>query len=304
MYLNLSIFLNIFIITSYFIGIEVKKRMLIAAFKEVKDIGKRVARVLNAEYTTIDVKDFPDSEFHLKLHKNPRHKNIVIMNSMTKDPDEKIIETLLACGIAKDYGAKKVILVATYLPYMRQDKHFEKYDSFSSKHILRLFNEFDEIIAIDPHLHRIKRLSQLSKKARSISVDEVVADYIRRNFKEDFEIIGPDSESRQWGAVIAKMLGKKVIIMNKKRFGDYKTNLIIIDDIISTGKTISGVLEMARGQGAKKLYCIGIHGVLAGNADKLIKRNAKLITTNTIHSKYAKIDVSPEIIKVLKKYNF
>ena len=289
--------------------------MLIAAFKEVEDIGKRVARALNAEYTKIDVEDFPDSEFHLRLRKNPEHKNIVIINSMTNDPNEKIIETLLACGIAKDYGAKKVVLVATYLPYMRQDRHFEKYDSFSSKHILKLFSEFNEIIAIGPHLHRIKKLKQLNKKARSISVDGIVANYIRQNFKKDFEIIGPDSESRQWSAVIAKMLGKKAIIMNKKRFGDYKIKqekikldskkeYLIIDDIISTGKTISGVLKMARKQGAKKLYCIGIHGVLVGNADRLIKKHAKLITTNTIPNKYAKIDISPEIIKVLRKYNY
>ena len=133
--------------------------------------------------------------------------------------------------------------------------------------------------------------------------------------KKNFEIIGPDSESRQWSAVIAKNLGKKAIIMNKKRFGDYKIKqrkikldskkeYLIIDDIISTGKTISGVLEMARKQGAKKLYCIGIHGLLIKNADKLIKRYAKLITTNTIPNKYAKIDVSPEIIKVLRKYNY
>jgi len=196
--------------------------MLIAAFPEVSEIGKKVARALKAEYTRIDVKDFPDSEFHLKLHKNPRHKNIVIINSMTRDPDEKIIETLLACGIAKDYGARKVILVATYFPYMRQDKHFERYDSFSSKHILRLFNEFDEIVAIDPHLHRIKNISQLSSKARSISTNKLIVNYIKKKFKKDFEIIGPDHESQQWAKKIAKALGKKAIIMKKTRLGDYK----------------------------------------------------------------------------------
>jgi len=59
---------------------------------------------------------------------------------------------------------------------------------------------------------------------------------------------------------------------------------------------------MAKKQGAKKLYCIGIHGVLVGNADKLIRKYAELITTNTIMNKYAKIDVSPVIIDSLKKY--
>jgi ribose-phosphate pyrophosphokinase len=285
--------------------------MLIAAFPEVANIGKKVAKALKAEYTTIQVSDFPDSEFHLKLKKNPEHKKVVIINSMTANPDEKIIETILAGGIARDYGAVRVTLVATYLPYMRQDTHFEKYDSFSSKHVIRLFNEFDKIIAIDPHLHRIKSLKEISPRAESISVDSVVANFIKKKFKNDFEIIGPDSESAQWSAVIAKMLKKKVTILTKHRLGDKDikqdvvkldsgVNYLIIDDIISTGKTIAGALAMAKKQGAKKLYCIGIHGVLAGNASKLITKHAQLITTNTIPNKHSKIDVSPVIIDALR----
>ena len=68
-------------------------------------------------------------------------------------------------------------------------------------------------------------------------------------------------------------------------------------------KKVNEVLKMAKKQGAKKITCIGIHGVLAGNAAKLVTRHAKLITTNTIPSKYAKIDVSPIIIDKLKKLN-
>jgi ribose-phosphate pyrophosphokinase len=286
--------------------------MLILTFPEVEKIGKRVAKELGVEYVPIEVGKFPDSELHLKIKKNPEHKNVVIINSMSGNPNDKIIETILAGGVARDYGAVKVTLVATYLPYMRQDTHFEKYDSFSSKHIIRLFNEFDRIIAIDPHLHRLKSMKDIWPRAESISVDKIVAEYIKKKFKDDFEIIGPDSESRQWSAVIAKILNKKVTILNKERFGDEKikqkevkldsgVNYIIIDDIISTGRTLAGALAMAKKQGAKKLYCIGIHGILAGDAVKLITKHSKLITSNTIPSKFSDIDVSSAIVDALKK---
>lgn len=286
--------------------------MLIASFPETEEIGKKVAKALRAHYTTIIAKDFPDSEFHLKLNRNPRHEKVIIINSITKDPDEKIIETLLAAGIAKDFGAKKVILVATYLPYMRQDKHFEKYDSFSAKHIMRVFNEFDKIIAIDPHLHRIKNIKELSMRAESITCNKLIADYIKKKYKGDFEIIGPDRESSQWDSKIARMLHKRVVILDKTRLGDKKirqktkplghvSTCIMIDDIISTGKTLSGAIEMAKKQGAKKIVCIGIHGVLAGDASQLITKNAELVTTNTIPNKYAKIDVTSLIVEKLKK---
>lgn len=288
------------------------KNMLIAAFPEVSAIGRKVAHALKAEYTEIYSKDFPDSEFHLKLKKNPKGKTVVIINSITEDPDEEIVETILAEGIARDYKAKKVILVATYLPYMRQDTHFVNYDSFSAKHILEIFAGFDKIIAVDPHLHRIKKMHYLSHKAESITADGVIAEYIRKNFKKDFEIIGPDEESQQWSARIAHMLKKKVFILHKERTGDKKIkqkivkldsgkDYIIIDDIISTGKTLIGALQMAKSQGAKKLTCIGIHGLLIDNCDKEIKKYADLITTNTIPGKYSKIDISDAIIEKLKK---
>lgn len=285
--------------------------LLIASFPETEKIGKKIARSLKAEYTTIISGDFPDSEFHLALRRNPKNKTVVIIQSITDDPDEKLIETILAGGIAKDYKAKKVILVATYMPYMRQDKHFKKYDSFSSKYILRLLNNFDKIIAIDPHLHRIKKMNEISKKAVSITTNRVVADYIKKRFGKNFTIVGPDAESVQWGSKVAKILGTKAVILKKTRLSSKKVkikekklgkNVLILDDIISTGRTILETIKMARKQGAKKIIVIGIHGLLVDNSDKKIKKYATLVTTNTIPGKYSKIDVSPIIIEALKKY--
>jgi len=154
-------------------------------------------------------------------------------------------------------------------------------------------------------------MHSLSSKVESITVDGVVADFIRKNFKGNFEIIGPDSESKQWNSRIARMLHKKVIILEKERRGDLaikqkskkldKVNYIIIDDIISTGRTLVGAIKMAKQQGAKKIVCIGIHGIFADDSDKMIKKYASLITTNTIPGKYAKIDVSPAVIERLRK---
>ena len=288
--------------------------LLITTFPETKHIAREVARLLKTEYTQIFVEDFPDSEFHMALKKNPKNKTVIIIGSLSKDPDQKLIEAILAGGIAKDYGAKKVILLATYFPYLRQDRHFFKYDSFSSKHIMRLMVNFDHIITIDPHLHRIKNMSGFSYKAESISTNNLIAQYIKKRFKNDFTIIGPDEESAQWSRPIAKMLGQDVVVLKKERFSStkiavrqtisrqFKKNVIIIDDIISTGRTLVGALKLAKKQGAQHLVCIGIHGLLVKSADQLITRHAELITTNTIPNKYSGIDVAPLIAETLQKY--
>lgn len=286
--------------------------MLIASFPDTAEIGKKVAEALKADYSEIDVSRFPDSEFNINLRKNPKDKTVVIVSSLGHGANEEIVETVLAGGIAKDYNAKEIVLVATYFPYLRQDKRFEVYGSLSSKHILRIFDSFDKIIVVDPHLHRVKKMPDFYYKAESISAKMLIADYIKKRFKDNFDIIGPDSESEQWSKTIADALGKKVVILDKTRFSgtkikqkDFKDslrdNVIIIDDIISTGRTIAGALSLAKKHGAKNLYCIGIHGLLVDGADKLITKNAELITTNTVPNEYSKIDVSPIIIEKLRK---
>lgn len=285
--------------------------VLVTSFPHTEEIGKKVARALKAQYTKLEVGQFPDSEYHLNLKKNPSNKTVVIINSMSGEPNQGLIETLLAGGIARDYGAKKVILVATYLPYMRQDTHFKEYDSFSSRYILKLFKNFDSVIALDPHLHRIKQLKQLLKNAHSITVNSLVADYIKKRFKNNFTIVGPDEESAQWSQTIATMLGKKVVILKKTRYSSEHVsvaeqklgeNVLIIDDIISTGHTILETIKMAKKQKAKKIVCIGIHGVLVLGAAEKILKDAELITSNTIPNKYAHIDVSPAIVESLRKF--
>jgi ribose-phosphate pyrophosphokinase len=286
--------------------------LLIASFSDTKEIAKKTAKALHANYAQIDAGKFPDSEFHLQLKKDPHNKTVIILSSISGDPNSKLVETILAAGIAKDYHAKKIILLATYLPYMRQDKHFMTYDSFSSKHILEMLSDFDEILVLDPHLHRLHNMREISSKSRSISANKLIADYIKKRFNDKFTIVGPDEESAQWSEKIAKMLKKKVVILKKTRLSSEHVkikekklggNVILIDDIISTGRTAVEALNMAKKQGAKKLICIGIHGVLAKGADKIITKYAELITTNSIPNRYAKIDISPVLIQELKKYS-
>lgn len=287
---------------------------LIISFSDTKELAGKVAKKINAKYETINLEKFPDGEIKMDLKTNPKGKTVVLVSSMALSPNEKIIETILAGGILKDYGAKKIILVATYFPYLRQDIHFYKYDSFSSKYITNMFSFFDKIITIDPHLHRIKDMKKWGKNFTHITANELVAEYIKKNFKKDFTVLGPDGESSQWDRPIAKVLKKSVIVLKKHRYsskkikvhqeGDQKVekNVILVDDIISTGKTLAGAIQLAKKQGGKKFFCIAIHGPLTKEAAELISKHAKLITTNTIPTKYSKIDVTPIIVKELKKY--
>jgi ribose-phosphate pyrophosphokinase len=198
---------------------------------------------------------------------------------------------------------------------MRQDKRFQRGEAISQRIIASLVDKyFDEAYILDPHLHRETKLEHIFKiKANKLTANKLIAGYIKKNIPNPV-IIGPDGESYKWARNVAEMLGVESRILKKKRYSSYHVevrlnkkidlngrNVVIVDDIISTGHTILETAKRLRRLGAKKIYCICVHGIFANGAlEKLRKAGIKVISTNTIPSKVAKIDVSGVIAGSLK----
>lgn len=277
------------------------------------DLARKIARKIKAPYSSLFVKHFPDGETNLRLPADVKNKEVILVESMHPNPNESMIEIIFAARTAKELGAKKVTIVAPYLAYMRQDKRFYPRECKSNTIMSALMTCGDKIITVDPHLHRINSLKEIfSIPAKRISANEMIAKYIKKNIKNAV-VIGPDSESYQWAEAIAKKINLHAIVLKKKRYTsrhvkikmkkdiDFRgKNAVIVDDIISTGNTMIEPIKQIKKMGAKKVYCIGVHGLFVEDAlKKLRKLKAKVITTNTIPNPVAKIDLSADIAKAL-----
>ena len=270
-------------------------------------LAKKIASKLKKPYSALEVIHFPDSEIKLKFKVNVKGKVVVLVQSFYKNINDCVIETLFAAETASDLGAKRVILVAPYFPYLRQDKRFNPGECISLRTIAKNIDEdFDKAIIIDPHLHREKTLEHIFRiKSKKVTANPLIIDYIKKKIKNPV-IIGPDWESHKWAQRIAEEIGCEFAIMEKKRYSARKVkvslhkkiniknkNLIFIDDMISTGNTLLRAIKAMKKLGAKKVTCFAVHGILVENAlQKLQKAGATVITTNTIPNKAAKIDVS------------
>ena len=288
--------------------------MLIIGCSNSKDLAKSVAKKLNQEYSELNVKHFPDGELYIKFETEVKNKEVILVQTF-KPANEAILEVILARDTAKELGAKKVILVCPYLAYIRQDKRFNDGEAVSSKVIGNLLKDFDKVITIDPHLHRYKSVSEMIKtKTEKLSANDLIKNYIKNNYKNPI-IIGPDEESYQWAKEIADSIGSNAAILKKQRFSatrvkevlespiDVKNkDVIIIDDILSTGKTILEAIRNIKEHKTKSINVIAIHGVFADleTYKKIKKLTKSLITTNTINNSNAKIDVSSLIANSLK----
>jgi ribose-phosphate pyrophosphokinase len=279
-----------------------------------QELAKSVARHLKAEYSELEKTNFPDGEMRLKFNTDITDKNVVIINGMIPNPDEMLLESVFAIHAAKQLGAGRVVFVAPYLAYMRQDKQFHSGECISAKVMAKMLDCADQILAIDPHLHRIHRLQDIFRtKARSLTADSVLAKFIQKSHPKSI-IVGPDIESSQWAKTIADSIGHESMILLKKRYSSTKVRIIvhgdpskfkgrdivIVDDIISTGHTMIEPIKQLKKFGARKITCIGVHGVFVKNAlQKLRKMGATVIATNTIQNPVSKISVAKLIADAL-----
>ncbi|MCH8004030.1 MAG: ribose-phosphate diphosphokinase [Nanoarchaeota archaeon] len=289
--------------------------MIIIGCSHGKYLAQKIAKKLKVPYSDLKVKKFPDNEIGVRFMNNVRGKVVVLVQSFYGNVNDCVVEVLFAAETAKDLGAKKVILVAPYLPYMRKDKRYESGECISCIAIAGIISKsLDRVYVVDPHLHKDIKLSKLfSIKSVELTSNHYIIDYIKRNIKNPL-IVGPDKGSLGMVKIISGKLKCKYMIMEKERISSSKVkvrinkkinlndkNIVFVDDIISTGNTILESVKVLKKFGVKKFDCIAVHGILVENAlEKLRKAKVKVVTTNTIPNNVAKIDISGLIAEALK----
>jgi len=270
---------------------------------------------LKCEQGKFEFRRFPDEETYIRLESDVNGKEAIVVCTLDR-PDNKFLSLYFLAEILKDAGADKITLVSPYLAYMRQDKKFNPGECVTSEHFANLLSGFvDELITVDPHLHRIKSLESIyAIPTKVIQSAPYISKWIKENIKNPI-LIGPDIESKQWVSEVARDAGAPYTVLLKSRLGDKNVKVsiphihkylgsctpVIVDDIISTALTMIKTIEHLKEEGAKPLVCIGIHAVFAGNAYNELKQSgaARIVTCNTIVHETNEIKLDAAIIKLL-----
>ena len=166
---------------------------------------------------------------------------------------------------------------------------------------------FDWLVTVDPHLHRRSSLAEIySIPAATVAAAPALAKWIAENISNPL-IVGPDAESEQWAAEVAAACGAPHAIMHKTRLGDRQVEIqapplsqwkdrtpVLIDDIISSARTMALAAKKIREAGLDAPVCVGVHGVFSPDALGALRDAgaARIVTTNTIAHETNAIDVS------------
>jgi len=272
---------------------------LLLGFPEYAAPAQRLAKSLNCPYEQVEVHRFPDGESKVRLPATLA-SHVIVCRSLDH-PNDKLIELLLTAKTARAGGVQQLTLVAPYLCYMRQDMAFHDGEAVSQRIIGRwLAALFDDVITVDPHLHRISRLDEVLPAQRSISISAgpLLAAFLHQRISKAL-LVGPDSESRQWVAQIADHAGMEYLVAEKERFSDKDVRIrvpahnlrgravVIVDDVASTARTLAVTAQQLRGAGATEIHCCITHAIFADDAEAVL-RNAGIShiwsTDSILHS--------------------
>lgn len=259
--------------------------MLILAFPDYSDQCQRIGKILDMSVAEIALHRFPDSESYLRLPPSlPKH--VIVCRSLNQ-PNDKLIELLLCAKTARKLGAERLTLVAPYLCYMRQDIAHQPGEAVSQRIIGNLLaGLFDDVITVDPHLHRITSLDQAIpiKNAISLTATEEIGRYLKQKLGNAL-LLGPDSESEQWLARVANVTGFDYCVARKERQGDKQVEIsfptrqysnqpvVIVDDMASTGRTIGKTASLLQVMGCRDIFAVVTHPLFCGDAETHIRQS-------------------------------
>jgi len=258
-----------------------------------------IARRLNVAAAEIGVHVFPDSELRVTV---PPPTPTVAVYAPLDRPNDKLLALLFASEALKRTGAKRLVLVAPYLCYMRQDKAFHPGEAISQRVVCALLGRaFDRIVAVDAHLHRVKHLADVFPgiQADCLTAMETIAAALKaENLDPRTVVVGPDAESRQWVAALARMLGLSDTVALKQRRGDADVDVtlpdsaaikgrpvLLVDDVVSSGGTLMACTRAVAAAGAAMpIDAVVTHALFDPAMDEAFRRAGirRILSTTTV----------------------
>lgn len=271
---------------------------IVFALSSSIELADEICRHLNIERSPIKVDHFADGEILVEPEVSVRGRNVFIIQSTNYPVSENYMEILIALDACKRASAKEITVVTPYYGYARQDRKARARQPISAKLMADLLQAAgaDRVVTLDLHAPQIQGFFNIP--IDDLSATALFGQYYRnKHFSDEVVIVSPD----HGGATRARRLSdavpnSSIAIIDKRRtkpnvaeainlIGDVENKIaIIVDDIIDTGGSLLGGVDMLLSKGAKEVYCCCVHGVLSRDAVSRIENSAitELVITNSI----------------------
>ncbi len=284
--------------------------MKILSLPSSVELAKKVSDNLKVGLSLPLARRFPDGEMYLRIEEDLSGDDVFIIGNTRKDED--ILEMIMSLSAISDYSPRSVNLIIPYFGYARQHKRYNRGEPVSSQILTEILSTHsDSICTVEIHDEQTLRYSQ--KPFTNVHVYHSMAKHFMD--KQIDYVVSPDDGGLERAKTVAYELNVEYFYIDKKRIDDRTVemkmpdvkvngkNILIVDDIISTGGTIAMSSEMIRKKGANRIYVSAVHGLFANGADeKILKYSDEISVTDTVQGKYTGISVYEEVSDYIKRF--
>ena len=278
------------------------------------DLAKRIARKLKSPYIKTEKKVFPDGESKITINQIPKKSIVVVVQSTYPPVDSNLLELLSIVSKVQKFSSK-VYAVIPYMGYARQDREFLGGEIVTIGVVGKLLKAagVKKVLTVD--IHSKIALKELKISSENVSAMDVLVKHFKKLKMKEPLVVSPDMGGQERAEKFANLLKTDFIALKKHR--DRKTgkvnilsdrvdvknrDLVLVDDMISTGGSIVKATQFLKKQKCKRVFVACTHALLVNDAAKKIKKAgvAQIVSTNTIPGESAKVDVSRVIADALK----
>ncbi|OQX84999.1 MAG: phosphoribosylpyrophosphate synthetase [Candidatus Latescibacteria bacterium 4484_7] len=298
-----------------------KNRLKLISGTANPKLARKIAKYLDIPLCKVDISRFSDGEISIRIAENVREKDVFIVQP-TFSPAENLMELLLLIDACSRASARRITAVIPYYGYARQDRKDRPRVPISAKLIANLITVAgaSRVLALELHAAQIQGFFDI--QVDNLFAAPVLLKYIKKRKLKNVTVVSPDVGGIKIGRAFAKRLNSNLAIVDKRRtaadasevmnvIGDVKgSDIIILDDIISTAGTITQAAEALRKEGAKRIIAAATHPVFSGNALERLKDSCieEVIVTNSIPfedpgrcKKVKVLDVSPLLGEAIRR---
>jgi ribose-phosphate pyrophosphokinase len=270
-------------------------------------LASRTARALGTEPVLCEFNRFPDGELYLRIADEIKNESVTLIQSTPTDSDlVSLLQLIDACNEAKELN-----VVIPYMGYSRQDKRFKPGEPISARAVARCINA-DRVFTVN--IHEKSVLGYFPCPAKNLDAAKLLGEYIAGFGLENPILVAPDEGAEGLVKKVSSGLGFDYDHLQKTRLsGDTVTiktknidvtgrHVVLVDDMIATGGTMTESIKMLKDQGAVDVYLACVHPVLARNAVlRLFNAGVKdIIATDTLEKAESILSVAPLIADALK----
>jgi ribose-phosphate pyrophosphokinase len=273
-----------------------------------EELAKEVAKKLKVKLGLRTIELFPDGEIGMQILENVRGKDVFVLQSIARRPNHYLMELLIMIDALKRASAKSVVVVLPYFGYARQDRKEKGRVPITAKLVANLLEKAGatRVLTMDLHTEQIQGFFDIP--VDNLYARPLFVHAIRDEKLSNLVIVSPDMGSNKMARKFAEDLNVEIAIVDKRRFNATKVeasalighvsgkNVMLVDDICSTGGTLQVAAAICKKNGAKSVCACVSHGLLINGP--LRGAIDRMLITNSVSPSEAAQDPSVTTVSV------